>query len=81
MAAAASRAEEGEGKGLLAVSWAALDELAEMDNGLSSELELGELTPPVAVALEANVTDLGDREAALRTTPRIKRAWQNQYLR
>ena len=51
MAAAASRAEEGEGKGLLAVSWAALDELAEMDNGLSSELELGELTPPVAVAL------------------------------
>jgi len=90
---AGAASDEGEDKGLLRT---ARVQLEEGPGGWSvdaafSDLEMQELGvtpphppaghPPVAVALEAGASDLGDREAVLRTTPRIKREWQNQYLR
>ena len=87
----AAASDEGEDKGLLRTT-----RVEEGSGGWSvaaafSDLEMQELgvtpphppagQPPVAVALEADASDLGDREAVLRTTPRIKREWQNQYLR
>jgi hypothetical protein len=87
--------DEGEDKGLLRTARDGLEEGPGGWSVAAafSDLEMQELGvtpphppgpaghPPVAVALEADASDLGDREAVLRTTPRIKREWQNQYLR
>ena len=88
--------DEGEDKGLLRTARVGLEEEPGGWSVAAafSDLEMQELGvtpphlphppdghPPVAVALEADASDLGDREAVLRTTPRIKREWQNQYLR